>query len=191
MKRIGTCAAIAFGWAAVLAAQGAGQQPGQQPGRSGGPDDSRTSQTSPATTMTWTGCLERGSAASSGSAPGAPGAASSGVASFILTDATMKGGAGATSPGATGTAGAGTPGAAGAAGAATGRTYALEGTASELTSHVNKRVEVTGTMASSTGSAAGTPSTPGATSGAGAASSASNAPRIKVASVREVPGECK
>ena len=70
MKRIGTFAAIAFGWAAVLAAQGAGQQPGQQPGRSGGPDDSRTSQPSQANTITLTGCLERGGAAS-GSAPSA------------------------------------------------------------------------------------------------------------------------
>jgi hypothetical protein len=204
MKRIGTFTAIAFGWAAVLAAQGAGQQqPPSQPGRSGGPGDKPTTQSSQAGAITLTGCLQRAGGAAGSSASGAaaqPEAA--GGAAFILTDATMGSGSSSAS-GAAGTSGssASGAGAAGTSGSAaagrSGSTYALEGNASEFSSHVNKRVQVTGTMASGSSGAAsgaGTPSSGAGSSGAGASASggasASAAQRIKVTAVKEVGGDC-
>jgi hypothetical protein len=77
----------------------------------------------------------------------------------------------------------------------------LDGSASELSSHVNKRVQVTGTMASASSSGSGSSGagTSGAgTSGAGAGSSgagasasgASSGQHFKVTSVKEIGGDC-
>jgi hypothetical protein len=68
----------------------------------------------------------------------------------------------------------------------------LEGNASEFSSHVDKRVQVTGTMAS--GSSPGAdPSGAGAAASGASSSSSSTAmvsQRIRVSSVREVGGDC-
>jgi hypothetical protein len=214
MKRVGTFAAIAFGSAAVLAAQGPGQTT-PQPGRSGGSTDTRPAQSSESGTVTLTGCLQRadgsstGAGSSSASGASASGASATG-ASFILTDASMGSGSGSSASGSTGAGAAGTTGssAAGAAGTSgssaagrSGSTYMLDGSASELSSHVNKRVQVTGTMASGSSSGAGSSGaatsgagTPGAgagSSGAGAsASGSSSRQQFKVTSVKEVGGDC-
>ena len=211
MKRVGTFAAIAFGSAAVLAAQGPGQTT-PQPGRSGGSTDTRPAQSSESGTVTLTGCLQRaggsstGAGSSSASGASASGASASG-ASFILTDASMGSGSGssASGSGAAGTTGSSAAGAAGTSGSSaagrSGSTYMLDGSASELSSHVNKRVQVTGTMASGSSSGAGSSGagtsgagTPGAgagSSGAGAsASGASSRQNFKVTSVKEVGGDC-
>ena len=122
------------------------EQPGQHRHADGMPRSARTAAAAPA-------------AAAAGAAA-QPGAA--GGASYILTDASPgSSGSSAASPGSSGAGAAGTSGAApsGAAGTSgssaagrSGSTYALEGTASELSSHVNKRVQVTGTMASGSSS---------------------------------------
>ena len=212
MKRVGTFAAIAFGSAAVLAAQGPGQTT-PQPGRSGGSTDTRPAQSSQTGAVTLTGCLQRadgsstGAGSSSASGASASGASASG-ASFILTDASMGSGSGSSASGGAGAAGTTGSSAAGAAGTSgssaagrSGSTYMLDGSASELSSHVNKRVQVTGTMASGSSSGAGSSGagtsgagTPGAcagSSGAGAsASGASSRQNFKVTSVKEVGGDC-
>ena len=207
MKRVGTFAAIAFGSAAVLAAQGTpGQTPQPQPGRSGGSTDTRPAQSSQSGTVTLTGCLQRAGGASSGAAGGAgsssaSGASSQSAASYILADATMgkAPSAGGSSAGAAGTSGSSASGAAGTSGSSaagrSGSTYMLDGSASEFSSHVNKRVEVTGTMASGSSSGAGSSGagTPGAgTPGATASSAGASAggQHFKVTSVREVGGDC-
>jgi hypothetical protein len=219
MKRVGTFAAIAFGSAAVLAAQGAGQT--SQPGRSGGASgDTRQTTSSQTGTVTLTGCLQRagGGSSSGASSSGPSGASASGAsasgASYILTDASMGSGAGPSASGSSGAGAAGTSGssASGAAGTSgssaagrSGSTYMLDGSASEFSSHVNKRVQVTGTMASASSGAgssgagssgagtsgAGTPGAGAGSSGAGAsASGASSGQHFKVTSVREVGGDC-
>ena len=211
MKRVGTFAAIAFGSAAVLAAQGPGQTT-PQPGRSGGSTDTRPAQSSQTEAVTLTGCLQRaggsstGAGSSSASGASASGASATG-ASFILTDASMGSGSGssASGSGAAGTTGSSAAGAAGTSGSSAagraGSTYMLDGSASELSSHVNKRVQVTGTMASGSSSGAGSSGagtsgagTPGAGAGSsGASSSASDASsrqHFKVTSVKEVGGDC-
>jgi hypothetical protein len=72
----------------------------------------------------------------------------------------------------------------------------LDGSASEFSSHVNKRVQVTGTMASGSASGsssgAGTPGSGAGSSGAGASASGSSSSgqHFKVTSVREVGGDC-
>jgi hypothetical protein len=215
MKRVGTFAAIAFGSAAVLAAQGAGQTSQPQPGRSGGSSDTRQTPSSQTGTVTLTGCLQRSGGASGGSSSGAgssaSGAAASGAsassASYILTDASMGSGSGSGSSasgssgaGAAGTSGSSAAGAAGTSGSSaagrSGSTYMLDGSASEFSSHVNKRVQVTGTMASGSASGsssgAGTPGSGAGSSGAGASASGSSSSgqHFKVTSVREVGGDC-
>ena len=204
MKRVGTFAAIAFGSAAVLAAQGTpGQTPQPQPGRSGGATDTRPAQSSQSGTVTLTGCLQReGGAAGGAGSSSASGASSQSAASYILADATMGSGSASGSSGAAGTTGSSAAGAAGTSGssAAAGRsgsTYMLDGSASELSSHVNKRVQVTGTMAagSSSGagsSGAGTPGagTPGATASSSGAGASAGGQHFKVTSVKEVGGDC-
>ena len=208
MKRVGTFAAIAFGSAAVLAAQGPGQTT-PQPGRSGGSTDTRPAQSSESGTVTLTGCLQRaggsstGAGSSSASGASASGASASG-ASFILTDASMGSGSGSSASGSTGAGAAGTTGSSAASVAGTsgssaagrsGSTYMLDGSASELSSHVNKRVQVTGTIASGSSSGAGSSGagtsgagTPGA--GASASGASSSGQHFRVSSVREVSGDC-
>jgi hypothetical protein len=86
-----------------------------------------------------------------------------------------------------------------------GTTYALEGSSSELSSHVGKKVEVTGTIdhnaSASTGSTGATGSATGSTSGSTAgstgsgstmssSSSMSSQQHLRVSSVRVVGGDC-
>ena len=89
MKRIGICAAIAFGCATTLAAQRRDQT--SQPGRPGGEsDETRPSQSSQAGTITLTGCLQRADGSSCSSSGAAGSAAQPGAASgawSVLTDA--------------------------------------------------------------------------------------------------------
>jgi hypothetical protein len=78
--------------------------------------------------------------------------------------------------------------------------YALLGSRSDLQKHVNKRVEVRGTLEPSSGSASGmgtgtgtgtsTTTSGTTTSGAGMQRDISTLPRLRVSSVREVGDSC-
>jgi hypothetical protein len=128
------------------------------------PTESQTS-SSPITVV---GCLQHagdqaGTAGTTGSTAGAA-TGTSGSTGFILTNA--KSGSESSS-----TAGAAATGTSGS-----GSTYTLDGAASELSSHVNQQVEITGTLASS--------STDTGTS------SASSGQKLKVSAVKMIASSC-
>jgi len=181
--------AIAFGCAALVAAQ----EPPTQTTPSSPQTTTRGAQSG---TITVTGCLQHGDMSATPGATGTtggtttagtpPSRATSGSgsgASFILTNASSS--ASASTTGSTaGTTGATTP-----RSAASGTTYTLEGTASELSSmNVGKKVEVTGTLDTSSSSTTGTTGTTSAT--APGSMSTGAAQKLRVSSVRVVGGDC-
>ena len=202
MRRAGAMLAIAFGCAALVAAQ---QPPTQT--TSGSPQTAaRTAQSG---TITVTGCLQHGdmnatpgttgttgATTTAGTPPSRTTSGSGSGASFILTNASSSASGSATgsTAGTTGTTGATTSGATTPRSAVSGTTYALEGTASELSSmNVGKKVEVTGTLdtsSSSTAGTAGTTGTTGAPTTAPGSMSAHPAQKLRVSSVRVVGGDC-
>lgn len=171
MRRAGAMLAIAFGCAALVAAQP--PQPPQPPTEQTPPAASQTTTRGmPAGAITVTGCLQRGEASSAPSPTGTtgtpPSRAGSGGASFILTNASSS---------ASGSAG---PGGAAGASPKSGTSYALDGSHSDLTAeNVGKKVEVTGTIEPSGAGAAA--STPG---------SSRPAQKLKVSSAKVVGGDC-
>jgi hypothetical protein len=217
LKHVTALAVMALACGTVLGAQAGVSTPKgqtQQPGNTQ-PNEPHASKPSDSETMTLTGCLQRGGATgaqTSGSSSATPSSAPAGAGAFVLTDASMTRGvssttstSGSSPSGVTATAGSTSAGvsasssAAGGAGAR-GSTYMLEGNTTELSRHVNKRVEVTGQMAGATsgsrtsgaGSAttgSGTPS--GNRSGSSGSSTAAGHQRVQVSSVREIGGECQ
>jgi hypothetical protein len=156
-------------------------------------------------TVTVTGCLQRGNSMSgttgtTGSATSGTSAASASASAsdhFMLTNAKMGSGSSSTTGAAgsatTGTTGSGTS-ATGAAGSSTsGASYVLEGSTSDLSSHVGHEIEVRGKIdSSSTGSSYGS----GASTGSAAAgattgsASATSAQKLQVESVRMIASTC-
>jgi hypothetical protein len=141
------CAAIAFGLTVGLVAQ-----------------DSATSQSSSAKTITVSGCVQRAQAAPTGTS----GTAAASETKFILTNAAMS------STGATGTSGATAP-----AATAVASEYRLDADDAKLTSHVGHKVEITGTVEQPSRT---TPQPP--------AASAANSPKLKVDAVKMVASTC-
>jgi len=194
MRGAGALLAMAFGFAALVAAQ----QPPTQTATSSPQTAARGAQSG---TITVTGCLQHGDMSATsrttgttggtttaGTAPSRTTSGSGNGASFILTNASSSGTASTGSTaGTTGTTGATTT-----RSAASGTTYALEGTTSELSSmNVGKKVEVTGTLDTSSSSTAGTTGTTGApTTSAPGSMSAHPASKLRVSSVRLVGGDC-
>lgn len=138
-------------------------------------------------TVTVTGCLQQDTQAAAqpgAGTPGAPGqrAGTTGEMQFVLTNAEMKGGAGAT-----GTA-AGTTGTR----AEKAKRFQLSGgKQEELRKYVNSRVEVRGTLdmqAGKTGAGVGTGTATGA---AGQGARAGDEPRLRVTSVRQIAADCQ
>ena len=176
MKRISTILAIGFGCVAVVAAQT--PQPSPQTSAKASSDS----------TITLTGCLQRGDQAGAVGTTGTAGAPSrtqseaGNSAQFILTNAKSASSTESNRPAGAPPTSSATAGTAGTSGAR----YVLEpgSSQSDLTTNVGKRVEVTGTIDTSTPSAT-------ATSAAGTASaSASAGPKFKVASVRVIGSDC-
>jgi hypothetical protein len=171
MKRAGAIVAIGLGCAALVAAQTPTEQT-SQPSAKGN-------------TITLIGCLQGGGGSATGTTGTAGGAATPGAppsrtpspgasgASFILTNA-----APAPAPGAASTAGA-----AGASSAAGSKTYALEGSSSDLSKDVGKKVEVSGMLDTSSSGAS-------STAAPGASASSMPAQKLKVSSVRVVGSDC-
>jgi hypothetical protein len=165
MKRqIGLATATAAFLAASLAAQTppptSAQSPQSRPNAS--PDS-----------VTVTGCVQAPSTSSATSSP----AGAAATPSYILADATI----GSDRPTSTGTSGT----AATAPGSSSSMkpSYTLDGSDSDLKKHVGHKVEVTGTIDSA--SAGNRP-----TSTTGTAAQASNAPRLKVASIKMIAADC-
>jgi hypothetical protein len=179
MKRsigIGGVAALAFVFTSSLAAQ------------TPPPSSSSSRQSESQTPITVTGCLQKADSMSGG-ATGTSGTATSsasGSERFVLANARMGSG----SSGSAGTSGtSGTSGATTGGSSASGSTYALEGTASELSPHVGHEVEIRGRVeSSSSSSSSSTPTTAGGTSSA--TSSSSSNQRLRVESVKMVSSSC-
>ncbi len=92
---------------------------------------------------------------------------------------------GSTATNPTGTAGAGST----AAAATSGSTYRLDADDAKLTAHVGHKVEITGTLDKASTGATTTGSATSTTAGA-AGSTASNAPKLKVDTVRMIASSC-
>ena len=110
--------------------------------------------------ITVRGCLERGTQSAT---PGATGTSGSAANGFVLSD--VKPAAGSA------------PGAARAPIA--GTSFRLDGTDATLSPHVGHKVEIKGTVESSSASAVGS-----------ASSTASNAPRLKVDTIKMIASNC-
>jgi hypothetical protein len=130
-------------------------------------------------TITVVGCLADNT--TPGSATGTSGTTtpSSTAGKFILNNATMGSASGSSTAGTSGTS---TPS---SASSSMGKSYILEGTESDLKTHVGHKVEITGTTTdSSSSSAAATPSAP-----AGSGSMASPA-HLRVTAVKMIASSC-
>jgi hypothetical protein len=138
-------------------------------------------------TVVVTGCLKSGPASATATV-GTSGSTASASArsSFIIADAVIKDPAATATTGATGTSG--TAPAATTPGSPAGKTYSLVGgQATELTTLVNSKVEIKGTLEpKSPSAAASTPSTATPTTGM----TASEHPQLKVTSVTKIEGSC-
>jgi hypothetical protein len=180
---MGVPLALAFGGATLLAQAGSQQPSTQTP----------TSQ-SQSQSITVTGCLQSPSQAGTPGATGTAGTAAGAAGQWRLTNATKgspSGAAGATTP--SGSAPGATAGAGAAAGSkGAGMTYVLEGRSDELAKHAGHQIEVTGTLAPSSGAgsspsgATGTAGAAGATPSAGAGAQQ----RLQVSSVRMLSANC-
>jgi hypothetical protein len=140
--------------------------------------------------MTLVGCLVPGNGVTQNLPVGTSGKA--GTAGFTLIDA-MNAAAGASGAGTTSRSGPPeTPGVTGTA----GRSYSLvadQGTQDELQKYVNSRVEVIGSAVASAETGAGTTDAAAPASGAAAApagTQGTNAPHVRVESVRQVATSC-
>src|SRR5439155_16124723 len=144
----GATAAFAVACAAAVAAQTGGSQS----------DRDRT--------ITVVGCLERGDqspASTTGTSGTSTRPSSSARGEWILKNATMSPGGSSASTGSTTTTGtAGTTGTSTATEAGSGSTYILLGKSDELSKHAGHKIEITGKLDSSSGSAS-TGSTSGTT----------------------------
>lgn len=118
--------------------------------------------------VTVTGCIESAPAATAGAAAEGAKASASAGQNFVLADAKMAG----SKPGA---------GAVGTTGTSASR-YELDGDSKTISSHLNQQVEITGTVQSSSASAAGQSSS--------APGSRAASPRLKVESVKMVSATC-
>jgi hypothetical protein len=127
-------------------------------------------------TITVSGCVQRATETGATGTTGTSGTA----AKFELTNATIAGGATGSATGSA-TEPTGTSGASAAA-----KTYRLDATDTQLSAHLNHKVEVTGTLEEA--SMAGTGTSPEATGTTGSARAA--APRLKVESVKMVSATC-
>jgi hypothetical protein len=146
MWKTGTLVAIALAATATVAAQ---QPPPQQPPAQQPPAASAPSS---ADKVVVTGCIQRGLQSPIGTT-GAAGAAAAADSKFILTKA---------SPASDATA--------------TPKTYRLDAEDSQLTAHVNHKVEITGTLDAAAKPAAGEAAAPA---------------KLKVASVKMVAASCE
>jgi len=152
------------------------------------PDQTTSSQTrsssqGAANQVTVTGCLQRASATAG--ATGTSGSTSSSSDSgFILTNA-MSGGSSAASPSSSPSSAAGTSGS-----SSTSSTYKLDADDAKLTAHVGHKVEVTGTIESARPMGNTSSATSSTGSASASASVASNAPKLKVESVRMIAASC-
>jgi hypothetical protein len=126
-----------------------------------------TESQSSSTPVTVTGCLQHagdqaGTAGTTGSATGTA-TGTSGSEGFVLTNAKMGSESSPTAEAApTGTAGSGS-------------SYKLEGAASDLSAHVNQKVEITGTLE---------------TASTSTESTTSSAKKLKVSSVKMIASSC-
>lgn len=126
------------------------------------------SKSSAAKTVTVTGCVGKAEQAATGTSGTAGAAATGKETKFVLSNASA-------SPSATaGTAGAESPSA-----SATATEYKLDGDDAKLTPHVGHKVEITGSVDESKG-AAQAPT-----------ASASNAPKLKVDSIKMIAASCQ
>lgn len=146
-----TASAIVFGAAAVLVAQ-TSQAPA-------------TSQSSPAKSITVSGCIQRAAEAPTGTS-GSAGATSASEPKFLLTSASLSGSS------TTGTSGS-LP-----SSTAVASEYRLDADDAKLTPHVGHKVEVSGTVEPAT-SATQAPT-----------ASAANAPKLKVDNVKMIASTC-
>ena len=176
-KAILASAFALIGSAAIISAQDQNPRP-SPPAAPADPQQQRV-EVSPAArsgaggNVTIQGCLQRGTGASS-STPGAT--ATAGAPGFMLSNATPSTSSSSTtqqSGAATATASAST----------TATSYRLDGEDSKLTPHVGHKVEITGTLDSS--SAAGS-----APSGGASASASAMAPKLKVDAVKMIAATC-
>jgi len=141
-------------------------------------------------TVTVSGCVQRAADTGTTSASAASGA----TTKFELTNAMMGSGAAGTTSSAAGTA-SGTAGSASEATGTSGRagaakTYRLDASDSQLSGHINHKVEITGTLEDASASASASGTTGSASETAGASASAKAAPRLKVQSVKMVSATC-
>jgi hypothetical protein len=164
---------------------------------------------SPSGNVTLTGCLQKGSGSSSATGTSGTGttstppsstpsssSSSSSSGQFILTNAQM--GSGSSSRSSTsGTSGTSTSersttggGTSSSSASSSGSRYILDGQESELSKHVGEKVEITGSLASSSsGSSSGTSGTSGTSSTTGGASS-SMGQHVRVQSVKTISSSC-
>jgi hypothetical protein len=146
-----TCGAIALGLTIGLAAQ--------QP-----PDPQAPAKSSPAKTVTVTGCVQQAQQAPTGTAGTAGATRSANETKFLLTSAALS---------TTSTAATPAP-----AITAVASEYRLDADDAKLTGHVGHKVEIAGTVEP----ASGTTQTP--------AASAANAPKLKVDTVKMLAATC-
>jgi hypothetical protein len=113
--------------------------------------------------VTFSGCIQNAPAPASAAAAGAADAKQM----FVLSSAKPAGGAGAAAVGTSGS---------------TATRYELDGVEADLTKNLNKQVEITGTLQSSSASPTGAANA--------APGSAAAAPKLKVTSIKQVSDKC-
>ena len=126
------------------------------------------SKSSAGKSITVTGCLAKAEPGATGTAGAAGATATEKETKFVLNNVTS-------SPSGT----AGTAGAAGASAAATASEYKLDGDDAKLTPHVGHKVEITGTVDESKGASSTSPA------------SSTNAPKLKVDTVKMIASTCQ
>jgi hypothetical protein len=170
----GTFVAFACAAAVELAAQ------------TGGSATSQTRAPSSSDKITVTGCIQAADQATAGTT-GSTGTSTSSAMSeksgkYILTNA--KSGSSSSATGTSGTSGAASP--ASSASSSTASTYRLDGDDSKLSPHVGHKVEVTGSLESSSTSG----STGSSSYSSSSSSASSSSPKLKVESVRMIGPSC-
>jgi hypothetical protein len=142
------------------------------------PPTQRPSSSSASDQITVTGCLQRESSSATAGTTGTSGAtsASSSASAFVLKVTPPSSPAGSAAGATTGTAGS------------TATSYKLDADDAKLTPHIGHKVEITGSVDKSMSSTAPAGSTSAA--GGATASAGSNAPKLKVDSVRMIAASC-
>lgn len=136
----------------------------------------RPSATGASDPITVTGCLQRESASATAGTTGTSGSTSASASGFVLKITPASPASSAAAGATTGTSGS------------TASSYKLDADDAKLTPHVGHKVEITGTVDKSMSSTAPAGSTSAA--GGAAASAGSNAPKLKVDSVRMIAASC-